>query len=205
MSFNRLPYDEKCYKHKLAETTGAGNYQLDRPKIECDGCYPYSPHQRLDGFGASLCEKNLIDVDSELSGINYKNSHCPSEKYVPGKEEFCEKTNYKDCNVIPQEDTLLSNPPCTLRGTGWNRWEWLCQNPQDKALMPFDYNINNSLVAKDNHRPLVPQPLNQMSALPQDSERVLNKEIANPVNRVIEADTTPNSTHWRQCGQIKKY
>ena len=23
------------------------------------------------------------------------------------------------------EDTRLSNPPCNLRGTGWNRWEWL--------------------------------------------------------------------------------
>ena len=202
MSFNRLPYDEKCYKHKLAETTGAGNYQLDRPKIECDGCYPYSPHQRLDGFGASLCEKNLIDVDSELSGINYKNSHCPSKQYIPGKEEFCEKTNYKDCNIIPQEDTLLSNPPCTLRGTGWNRWEWLCQNPQDKVLMPFDTMVNNRLLAKDNHRPCVPKPIDQTLSVPPVKENPIVKE---KYTNACPAPTHPKSTHWSQCGDIKKY
>ena len=204
MSFNRLPYDEKCYTHKLAESTGAGNYQLKRPKIDCNGCYPYSPHQRLDGFGDSLCEGSLIDVDSELSGINYKNTHCPSDKFIPGGEPFCNPTNYPDCKIVPQEDTLLSNPPCTLRGTGWNRWEWLCQNPQDNSLVPFDYNINNSLIAKDNHRPVLPKPMNPTDSLPQGSQQVLDKEVA-PVNKVNEVDTNPNSTHWRQCGQIKNY
>ena len=57
-----------------------------------------------------------------------------------------------------QEDTRLSNPPCTLRGTGWNRWEWLCQDPQEE-LRPFDFNISNRIAAKDAHRPCIPIPI----------------------------------------------
>ena len=47
--------------------------------------------------------------------------------------------HWKDC-YIPAEDTRLSNPSCNLRGTGWNRWEWLCLNPQDRVEIPFDFN-----------------------------------------------------------------
>ena len=53
--------------------------------------------------------------------------------------------HWKDCQ-IPAEDTRLSNPSCNLRGTGWNRWEWLCLNPQEKVEVPFDYNISNRII-----------------------------------------------------------
>ena len=53
--------------------------------------------------------------------------------------------------------THYYNPPCTLRGTGWNRWEWLCQNPQNRAIVPFNrglfIGVNTNLMARDNHRP----------------------------------------------------
>ena len=44
--------------------------------------------------------------------------------------------HFQDCH-LNSEPTKLSNPPCNLRGTGWNRWEWLCQNPQDKVEIPL--------------------------------------------------------------------
>ena len=56
------------------------------------------------------------------------------------------------------EDTRLSNPPNTLRGTGWNRFEPLCLNPQDQVLFPGEIQIPTRIVAKDNHRPCVPTP-----------------------------------------------
>ena len=64
--------------------------------------------------------------------------------------------NWRDCgNRV--EDTRLMNPPCNLRGTGFNRWEWLCLNPQDRTEMPFDTNICNRIIVKDNHRPCIPK------------------------------------------------
>jgi hypothetical protein len=40
--------------------------------------------------------------------------------------------------------------------------------------MPFDWNINNRLVVKDNHRPCVPTPQDQRDSLPpRDNDRVV--------------------------------
>ena len=57
-----------------------------------------------------------------------------------------------------EEDTRLSNPPCTLRGTGVNRFDPLCWNPQDRAVEPWRYRDGTAyrLVVKDNHRPCLP-------------------------------------------------
>ena len=166
MSFNRLNYDDCTYKHLLRESIGPGDYLLNTPRTDCDGCFFPSPDVIMNGYGAGVCEKEAIDVDSELIGITRKSTNCPAGKFIPSSKPFCNMKMPKDCTTLTREDTKLSNPPCTLRGTGWNRWEWLCQNPQDKALMPFDWNISNRLVVKDNHRPCVPQPLDQRESLP---------------------------------------
>ena len=73
--------------------------------------------------------------------------------------------NFPTCH-FSVEDSRLSNPPCTLRGTGWNRFQPLCLDPQDQVLFPGDYQVPTRLVVKDNHRPCVPTPaVNNM--LPQ--------------------------------------
>jgi hypothetical protein len=50
------------------------------------------------------------------------------------------------------------DPPCTARGSGWNRWEWLCQNPQEGIMLPFDNLVTTRLAAKDSYRPCIPTP-----------------------------------------------
>lgn len=169
MSFNRLNYDDSTYKHILRESIGPGDYLLNTPRVDCEGCFFPSPDVRMNGYGAGVCDKEVIDVDSELMNITRPATKCPSGKYVPKANEFCTMRMPQDCDGLTREDTKLSNPPCTLRGTGWNRWEWLCQNPQDKALIPFDWNINNRLIVKDNHRPCIPDPIDQEVALPPRS------------------------------------
>ena len=56
---------------------------------------------------------------------------------------------FTDC-FTSSEDTRLSNPPSTLRGTGINRWEWLCKNPQTDIEEPFDYQISSRILSKIN-------------------------------------------------------
>lgn len=126
-----------------------------------------------------------IDVETDLLNINRPATRCPEGKYEPkcpncgvvisgqpcgnGVSLSCYNCKYKikkgamcnenlvdfpDCN-FPIENTRLSNPPSTLRGTGWNRFEDLCLDPQDQLLFPGEYHIPTRTVFRDNHRPCV--------------------------------------------------
>jgi hypothetical protein len=165
MSLTGLKYDDCSYTHVLKETISPGEYMLTTPKV-CDPCFVVSPGIMVDRFGASLCEKELIDVNSELLNITRKASDCPSKKFLPQPEALCTTTNYKECEFLTPEDTRLSNPICTGKEITVNRWEWLCRNPQDKAIMPFDWFIANRTIIKDAHRACLNQPLDQTKALP---------------------------------------
>ena len=62
------------------------------------------------------------------------------------------------------------------------------------CLIPFDHNINNRIIVKDNHRPIIPKPLDQTSALPVKPEPLpcekIHKTCFNPTN--------PPSVKWRK-------
>ena len=229
MSFNRLNYDTGAYSQELNQSVGPGVYKLDEPKISCQECYPYPPSIRLQSQGNSIDKtKFLIDVDSELLGLNRRKSKDPSKNYVPCCPESlctsgqpcgqgvignCKKKNlkngqrypddnlhhFKDC-FIPAEDTRLSNPACNLRGTGWNRWEWLCNNPQERIEIPFDYNISNRIIVKDNHRPCIPNLIDPEQALPKGGDLPCV-----PTGPTCSVNTDTPSVHWRKCSQIKNY
>jgi hypothetical protein len=167
MSWSRLNFDDDTYKTKLGESIGAGEYQITTPRVACDDCSWYSPSMNLSHFNDGMCEKELIDVDSELLGITRKDSRCPAKKFLPSDKPFCTtKKLTKDCTFLTSEPTLVSNPKATNKETTVNRWEWLCKDPTRKSLIPFDYNINNRLLVKDLHRPCKPNPLDQSAALP---------------------------------------
>ena len=171
-----------------------------------------------------------VDIDSELQGLFRKNSRNPKKQYIPccsgttctsgevcgqGVSAGCKsKTahlkrgerwgdqrliHFPDC-FTPAEDTRLSNPPCTLRGTGWNRWESLCLNPQERIEMPFDCNIQNRIIVKDNHRPIVPHPISPEPVLPKGEALPCEETAATCGNF-----TQPESVHWRSCNEIKQY
>jgi len=166
MNFTRLNDDTCTYEANLKKSIGPGDYMLNTPTVECQECFLFDPQITGKGKGVAICNnKPLVDVDSELMGITRKASNCPSKQYLP-TEQYCNLLPLKNCRGMSVEDTRQSNPPCTLKSTGWNRWEWLCRNPQANALVPFDYNINYRIVVKDNHRPCLPKPISPVSVLP---------------------------------------
>ena len=172
----------------------------------------------------------MIDVDSEMQGLFRKNSRNPKKHYIPsckdttctsgepcgqGVEGACksDKTQYKlgqragDQNLmhfkecyIPNEDTRLSNPACNLRGTGINRWDWLCLDPQERIEMPFDWNISNRIIVKDNHRPIIPKPISMVNSLPENKALPCEK-----TRNTCGNFTQPASVHWRDCKEIQQY
>jgi hypothetical protein len=116
--------------------------------------------------------KKAVDDSSELLGLNYKNTKCNADEYLPGRYEptGCNikgAVKPRSC-IAPREDTRLSNPPCTLKETGINRWEWLCFDPQARAIEAFDrIPVNYRMVAKDNHVPCIELPEDQSGFLPK--------------------------------------
>ena len=176
MSLSSLNNDSCSYEEKLRQTTGPGMYSLATPYNDygkpCKTDIPADPYVRYQKFGPNACAPGkAIDDSSELEGLNYKTTKCSNDQYMPGKYSVtgvCAasgKSNPRAC-LPPTEDTRLSNPPCTLHSTGWNRWEWLCWNPQDRALIPFEWNTSYRIVAKDNFTPCFETPLDQSSFYP---------------------------------------
>jgi hypothetical protein len=210
MSFNRLNYDMCQYKQTIEESVGPGDYMLLTPSISCDYCYPWPPTVRLQKGGDSINRHEpLVDIESQLINIHRpgKINECLSftEQAKVDKIEKIEKNkkNENNANNAKETDNLThwkncfehsvesryTHPAAELRGTGFNRWEWLCFNPQEKTCIPFDYNISNRIVVKDNHRPCIPTPIDSRLSLP-DYKGEVPCELTTPV---CIASTVPKS------------
>jgi len=192
-SFNHLKYDTDAYAVDLQQSTAPLVWNLD-PNFanSCKPCFANDVGY-LGRQGVSInTDNSLIDIDSNLKLLNYRNSRNPAMKYHPTCENpqmgggypggggiapnLCQQNNncqgdkydYSDCNGLQTDYTRLVNPACTLRGTGVNRFQPMCLNFQDENrwLMPAEVGINYRMVVKDNHRPKIPVPLDQTLALP---------------------------------------
>jgi len=160
---------------------------ITRPASQCP-TQKYIPHQS----GTGMCSAPRTHTmgpstdtvpQQQLNHEGFKNGMTTTNHM-----------NFSNC-FTPTESTRLSNPPCTLRGTGWNRWEWLCKNPQDRVEVPFDHMIDSVLMAKDNHRPLLPKPMDQTLALPVSN----NQQVCETLSAVPEVPTGPPSINWRRA------
>jgi len=178
----RLNYDSCSYKEQLKRSVGPGLYQLETPYNDCKECFqdvPNDPALIYQNYGQNTCSmKKAVDDSSELLGLNYKKTKCNAYEYLPGiyQSTGCHikgADKPRSC-IIPREDTRLSNPPCTLKETGINRWEWLCFDPQERAIEAFDrVPVNYRMVAKDNHVPVIELPEDQSVFLPKDNSSKL--------------------------------
>lgn len=196
-----MSYDPCAYNKSLEESLAVGKYLLDKDStIPPLNAFPTSPYVRLDKTGVATCSTvPIIDVDSQLMGLDRTASKCPSAQF-----EFCTPSPLQDWgdDFLSPEETKMSNPPCTLRGTGWNRWEWLCTNPQENAIASFETNIQNKLVVRDNHRPCVPTPISQEQVHPKNArdECYTDLDVAHLYDHGKRDG--PPLMHWRKCCEI---
>ncbi len=203
MSWNRANEDACEVWTEVRQSAGPGRYTLSRP-LKCASPFVADPQLSSQGAQVSVCaDRPLVDVDSELLGITRRAVRCPQGKYVAGSGA-CGLRHARDGSAIAPlfepESTRDSNPGCTLRSTGWNRWEWLCEDPQRFAEIPFETDVNYRTVVKDNHRPLIPKPTYDR-ALPPPAP------LGVPINRSIsleELPPVPVRPHWRTTYEIAK-
>lgn len=149
-------------------TTGPGRYVLEAPNGYCNATFAPEPTVRVQRWGDAQVDTYIkTDVESDLFNINRGPVREICGQYNPNNNRMntASKRAIKEAS-FPQTHTRLNDPPCTGRDTGWNRFEWLCQNPQDNVMMPFDWYVPGRLLHKDAHRPCIPTPMSTEPVLP---------------------------------------
>lgn len=155
-------------------TSYALRYYITPPEANCPNMFPVEPTTRLQKFGDSWPRAQWrTDVESDLRGINRLGSRvrCDEELYNPETNDFNNMPlDHADEGSFPLNFNRLHNPPCTLRTTGWNRWQPLFHDPTKTFEQPFDFFIPSRTIDKERykcgvrfaHKPPVP-PYNGLS------------------------------------------
>jgi hypothetical protein len=190
-SFERQIYDVNAYSKSLEQSTNPLKYLLDPIAVNrCDPCRVSQPGYN-GRVGVSIThQRPLVDVESDLMLLNYRNTKDPNQKFKPscsqcgeciegypcggGVVASCNNCQEKlfhlpVCNAPFTDSTRISNPICTARGIGINRFQPLCLNPQDENrwLQPSEVGINYRMVVKDNHTPCIPKLVDPTPLLPK--------------------------------------
>ncbi len=125
-------------------STYAGRYAFV-PFRNCPDSFPVNATIRLQESGQSYVKgKWRTEVESDLKGVGRPSARWREDKllYDPRTNAMNQAglTNSPDENN-PMNFNRLTNPPCTLRTTGWNRWQPLFHNPQATFETPSDFFI----------------------------------------------------------------
>lgn len=92
MSWNRVEYDVCSYSQRLTQNVTQLGYVLDPLKYQhCTPCR--SELGLVGGNNVTKVSGNLVDLESNLFGIDREQSKCAAQKYLPG--ELIGKKQYK--------------------------------------------------------------------------------------------------------------
>ena|SRR3989338_1426389 len=187
-SFERLKYDPSTYARDLKQSTDPLRWRLDPHRNnQCSPCRPADPHYRASQGVSITHQRSLVDVESDLKRLHIKATNDPAQEYIPhcpncrncqsgypcggGVLSGCHNCqeqlfHFPVCHVAT-DYTRITNPTCTMRGTGINRFNPLYLEPQDEVrwLVQGEVGISSRNVFKDNHVPCIPHPLGA-TALP---------------------------------------
>ena len=209
-AWQSLSYDPLAYETDLRQSTRPLNYRLNPIYSNPCGqlCRPADVGY-IGRIGTSINkDHSLIDTDSELKLLNYRASKAPQHHFQPKRNQnssnktgypdgnaggiqfelmdqdkyrdASDKWNFPDCQKLRTEYTRVSHPTCDLKGTGVNRFQPICLDPQHPSRWehPSEIGISYRNVVKDNHRPCIPKPIDQTLALPRDQAQSIKNGTA---------------------------
>lgn len=158
-AMTRYKYDIGKMVENNDITTGPGRYYLGVPNAYGNAAFVPDATIRMQKWGAAHdMSSTKTDVESDLRNISRPTTKSACGQYDPAQGAARHLTPMPE-TAFPRVYERLVDPPCTLRGSGWNRWEWLCQNPQETALIPFENAVNTQQYQKDAYHPQIAQPL----------------------------------------------
>lgn len=134
-------------------TSYASRYYLNPPAKNCPTTFPVNATTRIQLSGNSwVTGQWRTDVESDLKGIDRLGTKIRCGQYNP---ETNQMNNIGLSNAhdedIPLTFARLADPPCTLRTTGWNRWQPLFHNPQETFEQPFDFFIPSRDIDREKY------------------------------------------------------
>uniref|UniRef100_A0A6C0KIE3 Uncharacterized protein n=1 Tax=viral metagenome TaxID=1070528 RepID=A0A6C0KIE3_9ZZZZ len=157
MAFTRFNYDPCRTKKILQESTGPGRYLLNTPGNGCSPCFISDPQIRLERWGANLRSVpngHPIDIDSDLMGLTRNlTNDCLNYK---DHEIKTKRNNYKSCNKVFTDESRATNPAWMYRDLEQVRWEYPILDPQENTCIPFQNNLDTTLLEKDYFVPTIP-------------------------------------------------
>jgi hypothetical protein len=164
-NLTRLRMDDFRQSDDMRISGYAVQYYTNAPGINCPSSFPVDATTRIQKSGASwVAGQWKTDIESDLKNINRLSSRVRgnNQSYNPTTNKF----NKMPLEAAPDESfpeifNRLSNPPCTLRATGWNRWQDMPHNPQLTFETPFDFFIpsrNNDRVKYRTHGDCIGKP-----------------------------------------------
>jgi hypothetical protein len=194
-TFERQMYDTAAYQAQLRQSTGPMAYMLDPIRNDVNQPVRISDPGFIAKSGVSVTHmRPLVDVESDLLGMDIKNSKDPNQLFQPkcpqcgchtegypcgsGLNTGCAKCSEALYHLprlnFNQDYTRISNPICTARELGINRFQPLQLQPQDEHrwLQQSEVGINYRMVVKDNHVPCIPKLIDQSNCLPTGSGSV---------------------------------
>jgi hypothetical protein len=144
-ALTRLRFDDFRQADDQRITSYALRYYLGKPNHQCDVTFPVDATTRIQLAGNSFpTGKWRTDVESDLKNINRVGTRvrCDDEQYNPGTNGM-NTTPLQDAPDMsfPMVFNKLTNPPCTLRSTGWNRFIDMPHQAQATFETPFDFFI----------------------------------------------------------------
>ena len=114
MSFTKLTYDDCSYKANLQGNVSQLSYTLDPVRYyNCNKCR----HENglVGGTAVSHVNGNLVDLESNLFGIDREASKCAAMKYLPREDNTTVGTKYYQMGCANKVDTTMSHlPPCQM-------------------------------------------------------------------------------------------
>jgi hypothetical protein len=154
-SLTRLRHDPFHQVDDMRITSYASRYYLNQPTVNCPTTFPVNATTRIQHSGDSwVSGKWKTDVESDLKGIDRLSSKIRADDilYHPDNNSMnnAGMSHASDENV-PLTFARLVDPPCTLRATGWNRWQPLFHNPQETFETPFDFFIPSRDIDKEKY------------------------------------------------------
>lgn len=153
MAFTRVYDDQERQKHKIDQDHGSLNYLINVPGNGIHPFYIDDPHIRLQKFGGNI-SKNIIDLDSNLKGMNMDLTKGGETKSGGRKGNNIINNNFNK-NIYPNKFQAITdqsrtmNPAWTLRDLDKSNWAYLPKNPQDNYDMQFANNISSRIIEKD--------------------------------------------------------
>jgi hypothetical protein len=192
-NWSRTKYDQGSLEVDTRQATSGLEYTLDPNYAErCNQSRAPGPGW-LGKQGVSYDTSiPIVDTESELFNLNRVLTRDPNYQYIPycpgcgsncsdgypcgqgvigGSEcQKCQKPLYHfPSSDLKFEYTRLSNPICTIKETGVNRFQPIALNPQDQDRWehPGETGINYRMIVKDNHVPCIPYPIDPAPGLPR--------------------------------------